>query len=102
MHEIQSIWTKITADWSEERGFYNRKEVFAKTLGIEFIECGGKLIIQFIRGPTGFEVYYVEDLKRHADKLDYDEDFCICAGTTNSWPRCTVKWGSLWNIIKTA
>jgi hypothetical protein len=61
-----------------------------------------KPILRFIEGPTGYESYYIEDLIRHCDLPCHTEDFnfCICGGTVNSWPQCTVKKKDMFEFLK--
>lgn len=85
--KINSVWEQESGDWNYKT-FVNRKvKKYEKEISIQIIEKNNKLILNF-NGPTGFEEYYLADLDLESLK---DKDFCICGGTINSWPRCTVK-----------
>ena len=98
MKIIDSTWIWQIGKWSDEiSGYVDIKQgVEKKEIGMEIVvmkdeeekQDFGRAILYFRGGPTGFESYYVESLKRTKFKSKY---FCICAGTINDWPRCNVK-----------
>lgn len=60
-----------------------------RVVHVQFMRDGK---IKFHGGPTGHESYYIapelfENLRVLAET---GKTFCICAGTTNSWPECEV------------
>ena len=55
-------------------------------------------ILEFIGGPTGFETYYLEDLRR-SNLNNGNNEFCICGGTINKWPRCIVNKKEVFDFI---
>lgn len=42
----------------------------------------GRSILKILDGVTGYESWYVDDLKRYWKDVD---QFCACAGTANRW-----------------
>jgi hypothetical protein len=103
-NEIDSKWFALTADWDNNtEKFVNHCETQLpnRIIKMKIFEQGDpdKKILKFIDAPTGYESYYINDLIKTI-KLNYNEDLCICAGTTNSWHRCCVKWGDVVNYLK--
>lgn len=88
---------KINSKWSKETGKWNGKEFINreitalpdKELEMKFKDGKSSRILEFIGGPTGFESYYVEDLLREPSRMQ--GRLCICGGTINSWPKCSVQ-----------
>lgn len=61
--------------------------------------------IEFKGGPTGFEVYRIEDglirdLEAQARGNPSEATFCICAGTPGSWPLCTVRSADVLSAVE--
>jgi hypothetical protein len=50
----------------------------------------GEKVLQFYGGPTGAEAYNIEP-KLIECLREMPDEFCICAGTINSWDKCTIK-----------
>jgi len=97
--DINSKWTALRAEW-DGQNFVNEHEAPLpdKVLSMELStrpdwEGNLKQVLYFRGGPTGFESYYVEDLLDPETGISArgDVDLCICGGTINSWPRCTVS-----------
>lgn len=90
--KIMSKWTMEKARWDRLAQKYNNRRVESlpdKTLEMIITPSGNGDILRFIGGPTGYESYYVRDLLECPMPSESD-DFCICAGTVNSWPTCIV------------
>lgn len=89
---IDSEWVMLKGIWNPDARAYTRviEEPRMKQIAMELFERAEITILKFA-GPTGHESYYV-DKYLAGELLTRDQDnFCICAGTINSWPRCTVK-----------
>ncbi len=94
---INSRWVTRTGIWDNNTKSYtkiNEKETF-KNIKMKIVESCGKKILQFIGGPTGFEAFYIDDLSLLSNSIE----FCICAGTINSWPACFVNRKELLKFI---
>lgn len=100
--KIHSSWSVEKGRWREGEGFVNRfTEHFAREIEmiVESATPDKGAILRFIGGPTGYESYYIADLQRPSDK-PHGESFCICAGTINRWPGCTVAWADVVAFLK--
>jgi len=91
--KIKSKWSMEKADWDKTfQKYTNRRVIPLPDKDIEMLimttERGD--ILRFVGGPTGHESYYVSDLLEHP-LPEGSDDFCICAGTVNSWPMCLVS-----------
>lgn len=99
MTPIDSIWTKITAEWTRD-GYVDQHEDIMDDHPQVLMKLGEqtdwqgniKKVLHFVGGPTGHESYYVEDMLNPIDgiKIYAPNTLCICGGTINSWPRCEV------------
>ena len=100
--EIKSEWVYEKGKWDKEQNKFvdvTLSKTYVKMLKTRvFINDNGKEILQFMGGPTGWESYYLDDLKKH--DLKNEGKFCICAGTMNSWAKCSVKSRDIHNAIK--
>jgi hypothetical protein len=101
--EIRSTWTTIKAKWNGNDFYDHQSTVEERTLLME-IGCRstGEPSLHFIGGPTGFEIYSVEALMDPEYGLEAEgrETLCICAGTTNSWPKCEVPAADVIAFLK--
>jgi len=98
---------KINSKWSQEVGrwdvlfcdYIDRKVIQLPdkdlVMKIERKESGD--ILKFLGGPTGFESYNIKDLT--ALPL-IGEDLCICGGTINKYPQCTVNMNDVKEFLK--
>ena len=100
--KITSYWQHETAKFDPgKREFVNRKSSPIKEKELEITvrkDSKDRLILSFHGGPTGFEAYYLHDIFSTVMNSE-QEDYCICAGTVNSWPRCWVKMKDLKKIL---
>jgi hypothetical protein len=99
-NEINSKWTMEIGRWNEQSGkFEDRviKDWPDKILKMEISGDQDKKILKFIGGPTGFESYYIDDFIKYPIK---GEELCICGGTINIWPRCTVSWKDIESFLQ--
>jgi len=100
--KITSYWQHETANFDPgKREFVNRKSSPIKEKELEITvrkDSKDRLILSFHGGPTGFEAYYLQDILDTVMNSE-QEDYCICAGTVNSWPRCWVKMKDLKKIL---
>lgn len=100
--EIQSFWKQETGRWSDkEEKFLNRTTSPVKEKTLKVLYEPDKNIIKFIGGPTGFESYYFTDIVKTIESHPSSrfDEFCICGGTINRWPECTVKMDDFREII---
>ncbi len=104
-NEIESEWFALIANWDENTEKYINHHTIQlpnRILRMKIINHSDNpdnKILEFIGGPTGYETYYINDLLKNK-KLYCDENFCICAGTINSWHSCFVKWKDIFNFLK--
>lgn len=98
--KIQSIFTFETGRYDKESNLFVDRKSSPEPRELEIIKeiRNDKEVLVFIGGPTGFESYYIEDLKKNISVKS--GDFCICGGTINSWPRCIVKVEDILDFIK--
>ncbi len=93
MKMIPSLWTYETGRWSDDTNSYANisRRLEVKEVGLDIVKRkhSDAEVLRFNGGPTGFESYYLDDMLRMVNELT--DTFCICAGTTNSWPICEVK-----------
>lgn len=98
---------QIISYWKVTRGVWNNKECkyenfsqtfYNKQIEMEITQGKHGPVLRFIGGPTGYESYYIEDLMKNS--LREGTDFCICAGTINSWPECKVPWDEVFHFIQ--
>ena len=92
---INSRWVIEKGRWSEKlRTYTDRTRLeFERPVEIEIIHnLRDKHILLFMGGPTGHEAYYLDGLLPMDDRQG---EFCICAGTINSWPACYVQWADV-------
>jgi len=84
---VEGTFTYEMGTWDENTQSFRdiRTKTWTKELTIT-CTLNDRPIIEFIGGPTGFERYYLYSL----EPLSGHDLFCICGGTINSWPRCTV------------
>ena len=93
--QINSRWIVEKGVWSEKLQAYTdrTKQEFERMLEVEITRnLRGSTILRFIGGPTGHEAYYLYKLLPMNNKQG---EFCICAGTINSWPACYVQWADI-------
>lgn len=98
-YPIMSYWQTETGRFDEDScSFINRKlsEVKEKEIYIEYDQETD--ILYFRGGPTGYESYYFTSLESSILTSESDK-FCICGGTINSWPICTVKMENFRDIF---
>lgn len=99
--KINSVWATIKGRWSNATKSYDNitEELREKELTMEIERRENRSILHFRGGPTGFESYEINEhfLKGLLER----NTFCICAGTTNSWPRCTVEMKPVVDFLKT-
>ena len=97
MKEITSRWVYRSGTWNDKTNEYTNIQVVEtiKPIKITIEDRFDDKILRFINGPTGFESYYIEGIK----ELELRE-FCICAGTMNSWPECYVKYEDIKDFIR--
>jgi len=97
---ISSRWVYETARWDDDLLKYvdrkSREEIKTIEMVIEYSKRGK--ILKFIGRPTGYESYYISDLL--INEIQGRDEFCICAGTVNSWPACYVDYQTVMNFIK--
>lgn len=93
---------KINSRWETEKRWLKEFEQKSSTdtstreLTMHIVTEGhDKPILRFEGGPTGFESYYLEDIK-----LEGEGDFCICAGTANRWPACYVDMPTVRKFVE--
>ena len=100
--KINSKWSMEKADWDRTFQQYTNRRVISlsdKELEMVVKKTDRGDVLQFIGGPTGHEAYYISDLLG-SFTLDGSDDFCICAGTVNSWPLCTVSRKEVLNFLR--
>ena len=100
--QIKSYWQRGYAKWDGGK-YVDKKlsEVEEKELKVTLdITNTDKPIIKFHGGPTGFESYYLNDILENPFGLNENDNFCICGGTINSWPRCWVKTKDFKSILE--
>jgi len=93
--QINSRWVIEKGCWSEDlQTFTDRTtEEFERQIEMEiFQDLRSNTVLHFIGGPTGHEAYYLDGLLPFNEKQG---EFCICAGTINSWPACYVQWADV-------
>jgi hypothetical protein len=103
-YPIKSYWQTETGQWDDKtEKFTNRKvsEITEREIYVtmDWNYEKNKKILQFKGGPTGHESYYFKDLEGLSERKNPNEYFCICGGTINSWPKCSVKTQDLIEII---
>jgi len=91
--EIKAIFTAETAKWDGKKYFEYNYRTYEKEIEMVIEDRGGKPILKFIGGPTGYESYYVEDMVKPRQKLS--RELCICGGTVNSYHKCIVPWNEV-------
>lgn len=98
--KINSVWTIIKGRWSKATSIYEdvSEEFKEKEITMEIEKRKDRSILHFRGGPTGFESYEINEY--FLKNLPERETFCVCAGTTNSWPRCTVKMKPVIEYLK--
>src|SRR6056297_2762152 len=97
-YPIKSYWQTETGRFDKETcSFVNRK--MSPIREKEIFVTYKKGILKFHKGPTGFESYYLESLEQ-TTTFSTNPNFCICAGTINSWLICYVMMDDLKKIIK--
>jgi len=90
------------ADWDRTFQQYTNRRVISlpdKELEMVLKKTERGDILQFIGGPTGHESYYVSDLLG-TFAPDGSDNFCICAGTVNSWPMCIVSRKEVFDFLQ--
>lgn len=121
-YTIMSYWSYEKGKWDPLTNTFidrTKTETQEKLLPV-VIEKNSewKDVIKFLNGPTGYETYYLEDVKRTVfeplvdirEEIDHDgtvynqkeypsKRYYICAGTINRWPSCYVLIEDLKNII---
>lgn len=98
--KINFTWATIKGRWSKATSSYDdiTEELREKELTMEIEKREDRSILHFRGGPTGFESY---EINEHFLKGLLERDtFCVCVGTTNSWPRCTVKMKPVVEYLK--
>jgi len=85
MKKIKARWVVKKGHWSNATDtFIHRvKEETTRELSMEVRND----ILYFRGGPTGYESYYIDDIKN----LKPGVELCICAGTINRWAECYVQ-----------
>jgi hypothetical protein len=61
----------------------------------EYINHVGEPVIQFIGGPTGYESYYLKDIKDMIMDDNETRNFCICFGTIFRYNRMEIEQSEL-------
>jgi hypothetical protein len=104
---VPSRWEQEIGRWDEKRLAYLDRETLpieGRQVRILIENWGEGEILRFENGPTGHETYYLVDLLPWLQGKDTRrprcEDLAICAGTINSWPRCTVQRKDLVAALK--
>jgi hypothetical protein len=59
-------------------------------------EKDGKKVLRLLNGPTGWESWYLEDLRRYWKDSD---TFCACAGTEGRWDRLVLDSAAVKEIV---
>ena len=89
--DVPSVWEIEKGRWCEESGAFVDLSVRyeERDLTMQIIQDGQRYLIHFSGGPTGCETY---DWTAFDRKLPGppSESLCICAGTINRWPKCSV------------
>jgi hypothetical protein len=80
---VKGRWDRDLMDWVNVTEEASKKEIPARLV---FRESDETYLVSF-DGPTGYEIYDIEAL---LGVCKGSRDFCVCAGTINSWPRCDV------------
>lgn len=101
MNEITSHWV-----WKDLNGNVIKQET--RTLYVNIQErprdglCDERTVITFERGPTGFETYRLDEtfVGTLRDLQSRGGILCICAGTSGSWPTCTVPIATILEVIR--
>jgi hypothetical protein len=81
---------KIDTEFIYQYDIGERRE--PKTLTMEIHPGKFYPLLHFVGGPTGYETYELSPsfiLNLFAIRHN-KQQFCICAGTKNSWPKCSV------------
>ena len=93
--KINSVWATIKGRWSKATSSYEdiTEELREKELTMEIERREDCSILHFRGGPTGIDEYFLKGLLE-------GNTFCICAGTTNSRPRCTVGMNQVVDFLK--
>lgn len=102
---ITGYWQYEYGQWDEKyQEFRNRVKsvVHEKELDLEVEKReNNEDVLHFRGGPTGYESYYLQDLKNIIEQAGAEANiFCICGGTINSWARCWVKIDELKTILQ--
>ena len=90
--QINSRWVIEKGRWNEKLRTYTDRttEEFERQIEMEIIQdLYNNIILRFIGGPTGHEAYHLYSLLPMDNRQG---EFCVCAGTINSWPACYVQW----------
>jgi len=99
--KINSIWVKKTGRWTDPPGEYRDIKAVQSTkeIEMEIVSKDGnpRPVLLFHGGPTGYENYFIDSLLKNP--ID-SEKFCICAGTINSWPSCTVNAKEVFDFLE--
>jgi hypothetical protein len=109
MQDIPALFIFETAQWDRKHNIYvdhkKREEQRTIQMSLERDPTDDRLLLIFIGGPTGHEVYDAVDLWSHPldplNPLNPLAQFCICGGTVNSWPRCLVPWNQVYEYLET-
>ena len=93
---------KIETEFIYKYDIGERRE--PRTLTMELHEGKFSPLLHFVGGPTGHETYqvtseFIVSLMRQGAVSD---EFCICAGTKNSWPKCSVSIRATLNFLSKA
>jgi hypothetical protein len=102
--KIMSKWIRQSGRWTDPPGEYRNvvEKEFTRELEMEIVQYPAdsirpaRMVLVFHGGPTGNESYYIDSLLLCRND---SEDFCICAGTINSWPKCSVNAKEVFDFL---
>jgi len=101
--KILSKWQQEVGKWDRGLNDYVDRKVIElpdKFLVMQIIRIENRNILRFNGGPTGFESYHIPDLIDGMKTAGINKIFCICGGTINRWPHCTVAWDEVVAFLK--
>ena len=88
-HTVPSRWVTVKGtQWDGKKYGVIQTSEKEKRIHIKLLQGARGFLLDF-GGPTGFEMYNIDDMIKLCS--EDREEFCICGGTTNSWPECYVK-----------
>ncbi|UBF29883.1 hypothetical protein K9N68_37365 (plasmid) [Kovacikia minuta CCNUW1] len=60
-------------------------------------ECEGRKVLKLLEGVTGWEAWYVEDIKKFPPDT---ETFAACAGTPGRWDTLLVNSADVMEVVR--